>query len=613
MLFVYLLLTGIFLPMFIRAWIENYQIHVYFAWMEFLALICGLIFWGLRYLNYPNRLKHGKFDKFYILYIFIIVLIFFVSIEQLTKGIKWDSANYYKFIVRLNEITFSPNDIVLLKNCGHSCYAYSLFVSIGENILPFHGLGVRIENIVIWIICCFLVDKILLNIMPYIKKAIRLIVLLLFALTPAILGTIQDISPEIYLVLFFTAFLYSYQKKRWILQLFWGTALVFTKETGILLIAAFYVGWFIVKLVLAVKSKCISQIINKENIFFSLIIYIPAFVFLVYFIVDTAWGTTSIAANDNLTEDYLLTGNTFGVNMLVIVTKLKQMFVLNFNWLPTLICLIGFLYLIIRRKKKKVSLPIEFIVPFVFSYLAFLLMQLFYITYTFPRYIMLQYVFGMIVFAYFASVLPFNNIFRSIYILNIILLCIQNYYCIDLISLKVFSSFNTGNGTMLVDSPLYINSAGKVVSGNDANILQLSPYAQYNKQWSYFDVLIDKILQRIDYSSEDILWLPDCFWPYSTGIYWGYWQDNYYDKEINRVTQIFDSNNKEFSGQTYINYSLISEKKQLVLQENYNTYYLSFSFSNEIDSFVLKNYNCIKFDVIEYRGWVATIYQIYPD
>lgn len=299
--------------------------------------------------------------------------------------------------------------------------------------------------------------------------------------------------------------------------------------------------------------------------------------------------------------------------MLVIVTKLKQMFVLNFNWLPTLICLIGFLYLIIRRKKKKVSLPIEFIVPFVFSYLAFLLMQLFYITYTFPRYIMLQYVFGMIVFAYFASVLPFNNIFRSIYILNIILLCIQNYYCIDLISLKVFSSFNTGNGTMLVDSPLYINSAGKVVSGNDANILQLSPYAQYNKQWSYFDVLIDKILQRIDYSSEDILWLPDCFWPYSTGIYWGYWQDNYYDKEINRVTQIFDSNNKEFSGQTYINYSLISEKKQLVLQENYNTYYLSFSFSNEIDSFVLKNYNCIKFDVIEYRGWVATIYQIYPD
>lgn len=608
MLLSYLIISIIFLPMFFRAKINGYEIYSNYDTIELFILVIGLIFWLWIYFSsksWHNKIQI-KFDYGFIICILLILIV--SSLEQFDTGIKWDSANYYKFIVRLKEFTFNPNDVTLFKNCGHSCYSYMLLASIGENLLPYHGIGVRIQNIVVFFLCIVLVDKIITILMPDIKKSVRYGSVFLFTVTPVILGTIQDISPEIYVLFFFLCFYFCYLKKYYIIGLLFSIFLVFAKETGIIILAGFYLGWIIQFIISCLKYNGKIRLLTKDTILTALIVYIPAILFVIYFSVDSAWGT--VTTNQEVVASSLAKGNVFGIDVIVILTKLKQMFLMNYAWITTIIGIYGMIKYTLA--KKRIHLNLFAVLPLVISYFAFLAVQLLYITYTFPRYLMLQYFFACLLFAAILNSFIQRKSIRTIILSGSVMLTFaQNYYGIDLITKKIFTSLDIGRGTMAVNSPLYIDENGMVIEGEEASKLYLSPYAQYNKQWSYFDKLMDKVMQTIAYSKDDLVLLPDMFFPYSNGIYWGYWTDNFYDSENGRIMQIFDFSEQDFTHLIPIEYALVTEATEL---ENINKYkrvfYISFSFSEEMDYKFLEKYKYKLISEQTFRGWDAKIYSI---
>lgn len=594
MMIIYLNILLIFVPFFIRAYRNDYSIHNHYAWIELTAIVIGMSFWIICSLK---GLKEGFIKRWFNIiknnapYCGVIVMVILLNLEQLNNWVKWDSANYYKFIVRLNEITFSPNDIHLFKACGHSSFSYMLYSSIGENIFPFRGLGVRIANIIVFCICLLLLKEIISYLFPNIQKIHILFVVCIFAFTPIMMCSISDITPELYIVLFVLLVLNSFYKQRYILMSFFSIMLVFTKETSVFLLIAFYLGFAFAKLVNFIRYK--EKLINEESISFSLITYFSVVVFLLYFVNDTSWGFREAQA---LGER----GNVFGLNYYVIFSKLKQIFVLNFSWLITLVLIVG---LIILLFTKKIKINTKRLFPLLSMAGCFYALQLGYVTYTFPRYILLTYVFGSLLLAYVLSYFKKPFYYHFIFIGAFV---VQNFAPIDIVSNILFETESVGTRNMIIDSPLYIDSSGTLVQGEDAKILRYSEYSKYNRQWSYFDTLMDKAFAKIEYNKDDIVVLPDSFSPYSNGTFWGYWDDIYYDTDSKKINMVFDRNRlrRNEVKVSYMYYDSNSED----WDKYQNVYYFGFEFSEETNRIIRDEAQFV--DEIRYRGWILKIYKL---
>lgn len=547
------------------------------------------------------------FQKNSIFLILLIIITIVLSIEQLGIVIKGDSLIYYSKIIRIcQNFSFNPNDITLLKSSGHCCYSYSLFTSIGENILPYFGLGVRIESIVIWNISILFIYKILKKLIPDIHNIILMGCVSCFAFTPLILGNIQEIGVELYVLFFFVGFVNFNISKKHILEMFFAICFVFAKEPNIVILAGYYLGILISQSIVAFKEKKIKTLFDRNFILCSFSVYVAIVAFCVYFAVDVHWGV-----NASFDYENMIPGNTFGINGIHVLSKLKQLFILNFAWIPIVLIIIFLLIQI--RGRKKIFFKGNFVLPLAISYTCFLVIQLFYITFVLPRYILLQYFYLTCTLAYTLNNLSINHkILKGIIIGNTILLLCQNFYNIDLISYIVFETFNTGKGTMIFDNPCYIGMNGEFITYKDGDIPYIQPYGMTNKQFSYFDKMMEIGLKEIDYSDNDLIVLPNSFELYPDNFYWGNQLISYYfdtqKKDIvivaNELVPIADNIVK-------IHATQISSQIPFTNFDDYeNIFYLDFGFSNDIDQFIHRNYKTDKLESIEYRGWTLEIYDM---
>lgn len=607
MVAVYFIVATIFFPMFIRN-ISNGQKNVWgnYNWFELIFVVAGLFFWTFLLIR-RQLLPHFAPDKTVLFLVLILLTVILLSLEQLGIVMKGDSVVYYSKIIRICEnFSFSPNDINLLKSSGHCCYSYSLFSSIGENIIPYHGLGVRIENIIIWLMSIVFLYKILKKILPDISQTILLGSVSSFAFTPLILGNIQEIGVELYVIFFFILFVYFNVSKKHVLEMFFAVCFVFAKEPNIAILAGYYFSILIYQIILIFKKKKLKILFDRNFVLCTLSVYLAAIVFCIYFVVDVHWGI-------NASFDYgeMIQGNTFGISDIYILTKLKQLFVLNFAWIPTVTIIICLILYIIR--KKSISEKNIYIFPLISSYICFLTIQFFYLTFVLPRYILLQYFYLVCALAFVLNRATFNpKVIKGFMFGNMLLLVCQNFYNIDLLSSLLFDTFNTGNGYMIFDNPCYIGMNGEVITYKDEEIPYIQPDGMTNKQFSYFDKMLEIALGKIEYSKNDIIVLPNSFELYPDNFYWGNQLSLYYyniqNKQFVILTNELVPTSNEF---IKINATQVSFEIPFENFDNYkNVYYFDFGFSDDIDTFIHKNYQTNKLESIEYRGWTLDIYDM---
>lgn len=601
----YIIAAAFFFPMLIRN-LTNPSIKTFVIRIaiEAIFIVTGLIFWGTQ-LWKTNFSVHFQKDIIYLS--LVIIAVVRLSLEQLGIVIKGDSVEYYSKIIRIcQNFSFNPNDVSLLK-IAHSCYSYSLFSTIGENLVPYYGLGVRIENIVIWIICIIFVWKILKKIIPDISNTILVGCVACFAFTPLILSNIQEISIEIYVLFFFILFIYFNLSQKHILEMFFALCFVFVKEPDVLILAGYYLGLLINQIIKFVKDKSQEKtFLDKNFVLSSISIYIAAIVFCLYFAVDVTWGNHAFLSYSGVTR-----GNTFGISEVLIISKLKQLFILNFAWVPFCVIIIGFVICMI--KKRNLKKDVRYFVPIFFSYMCFLFSQLFYLTFVLPRYIMLQYLYMSIVLAFILHELAINvKILKSIMVGSICVILSQNFYNIDPISYLAFDVLDTGSYSMLFDNPLYIGDSGEFITYKDGEIPYIQPYGMTNRQFSYFDKILERALAEIEYSENDLIILPRAFNLYPDNFYWGNFLDvYYYDTENKKFVQLVNEFVPSPSHLVKLKVSQIAENFEFDNFEGYkNIYYFDFSFSDSIDQYVKKSYKMEKLESLQYRGWTLEVYKM---
>ena len=143
-------------------------------------------------------------------------------------------------------------------------------------------MGARIMQIIMGISEILFFDLLIDKLFPGIKKSITIIALLLFSFSPLFFGLIGELNPDFAVLIFFMWFITSYAYKKYIFLIFSGVCLCLSKETGIIIYAAFVIRIFLFKFFTVKKkfwNKMNDTLSNKlmisscfQDIFFCLFI-----------------------------------------------------------------------------------------------------------------------------------------------------------------------------------------------------------------------------------------------------------------------------------------------------------------------------------------------------
>lgn len=584
--------------------LDRLGLQPYFI-VEIITLLTGVIAFGMR-LFWKDRIRQLK--KFVIenkWLLSFLVLWIIISLEVTGSWTNWDSGSYYKYLVYFREnISLSPSDIQMMKPCGHLSYAWMIVYSLAEMIAPTYAAGVKFLNILIQAITCLEVYYILKAIFKDLSKTWLTILTILYSVTPGVLGPLYEIDSEILIIALVLALILAVIYNDNNILILSGLALLFTKEVGAIYVLGIGIGYLVYSLYM-INEIGITEYDKKDcfikKIFISILI-VEAYL-TYYFIVASNWGSSY----ENRDGVYI---NVFDFNPVTIIARLKQLYLANFEWIFTLIIMIGFIY--IYSKEIGIFSINKGMVIIVFSYLAFLMFSLGYVTYVFPRYIRYQYFIRTVLIAWCISKVDANIILRRIVICAcIILLLVQSFITIDPITLGIFEKIKIGCTYLSSANVLYSKDSHVAIMDETVKILALSPYAEYNRQFMYKDKLMEKAVDGIRYTSNDIIILPDMFPPYTSGPFFGYADCNYFSREDGRVYQIYDSVLPSDKSLEHINYQVFNKDLEYDLFNYDHIYYFAFEFDedyNVVDD--LSAFEVLETMAFSYRGWKVNVYEV---
>lgn len=422
-----------------------------------------------------------KRNKYIIILIFITVLI---RLPQMGTVIRWDSQVYYAYLQTACEnFDFSLASLFNgFRLAGHPTIGYASFLAILEFLMPGNIYNISISNLLLSIVLVISVYKILVY---FLKKENICTMLLSVCVSslPIFLGTYTYYHMDFGVCIFFFILLFCHIYKYYLWELFASLLLVQSKEVGVIVLGG-YVLFFLLAKFVSIKGSAIDRfreiIICKETwLFISIILAGCIYMFLSMTGILNGWQMTDSSGNA-ITEI-----NYFSFNLKYIFHKLKEIFILNFQWVVVIITACLGISNLLKRKKKKID---NYVWGILGSIVAYFLFSILYITYPLPRYnivIMMEIVLVM-------CILIGNSLKTSVtqYFLGIIIsviFIIQSYFTIDPVSIKSFKNLNT-NGLSLLQTSL-----------DDGYI---GDYCVYNYQYSFLDKGIARILSDIDYKGE---------------------------------------------------------------------------------------------------------------
>ena len=171
-----------------------------------------------------------------------------------------------------------------------------------------------------------------------------------FIFNPLILGIIYEINLDLPSVCFYIWVLYALMYHKKILLLCSSLFLVFSKETGILLLFGIAVGWglsWFIPLIKSYKEKTFRELL-KEVPFTTCALFITVPVLMLLSMKFTSiWRQDSLSGQSQSAQGM----ETFAFIIENTVIKLKELVVLNFSWILILTGIVCLLVIILQKKK----------------------------------------------------------------------------------------------------------------------------------------------------------------------------------------------------------------------------------------------------------------------
>lgn len=473
----------------------------YGAFFVPLLLFLWSAFLFIKHIDKKKKGKGLQIDP----YIFIIILICLITRLPLFRQLqRWDSAIYYIGIYDAGmNFDFSFESVWnYFRLASHPTFAYIFFMLIGEFLFPAKVTGVLIVNLFMTMAALVFIYKMFRGYWCSMPKILAIIFTIVISVTPLFWGTFSYINVDYTLILFFVYLMYAEYKEQKIMMTFWSIALFLNKETGWPIVMGYYMA-YLIKLWKGVKGRRIKQKI--AGVFRDGMVrgMVASLLVVCVLVIQqgglTGWlgtGTTRniFASREAIAEKGTIV-HAFGFYPEYIVCKFKQIFILNFMWIPTLIIITSIIYCIVKHTKgwKKISN----VSGMVYALVMFVLFNILYITAALSRYT----IFSTVILWLIALILLYyvwEPVFSKIKLMAectvfIVLLTIQTFVYIDPFSNVLFNRIDSGKGTILSTYMDVDNYSDSIVN---------------NYRYSYLDNLLDKMLIEVDYDKDMqiVLW-----------------------------------------------------------------------------------------------------------
>lgn len=390
---------------------------------------------------------------------------------------RWDAGEYYyRLGTACENFDFTWEAFFeQFRLCGHPTLGFAPIYAIGEFFAPRRIWGMELVNLTLTLAAIFCIYRILEKLLLECDNRRLALYTFLISCGPLFLGTFQNFNPDFGIALFGVFVIYSCLYKQYFLMLFWGCVVVQTKETGIVMQAGLVLGlvlysFFGRKLPVAERVRGVFKNPAVWAAGASVLFQMGYMKFI--------GGITSWASKEQQKFVWDNEGmNCFGFRADFILTKLGQLFLLNFNWIYLAVILTGIVMLLLyRHKVKKVSGGIFLLWAVSGSLLLFLNL---YITGALARYNLFcdlaLAITGVVVIE-----IVFSGKIRYFIIVSCVgLMLLQSYITVDPVSLAVFPHVETGRADML-----YMHIPSEDLGYVDTIV--------YNYQYTFIDRALDK-------------------------------------------------------------------------------------------------------------------------
>lgn len=592
--------------------LSEYSTKTYYFVIMFglITLNLSTIFWFSVMVNKRDILSDTfQWMKRNRLVLMLIIIFCLLSFEVINDWFRVDSYAYYEYIKRAKTWDFTFETFRLLQYCAHNCFGYSLFSLIGEYLLPNNGYGVRIIQIIMVCMSIGAFSSIVKKLkLDHESEKENVLITSIFAFSPIVMGLLFEVALDLSTACFFTWFLYSYLNEKKIYEIATIFLLIFSKETGIVLLFGFGLGWLIKNIVM---TKSVRELVKSPDIrrYFCLFV-LPAIFYVTVFLLSDKWLEPENTSNIQLDGSQI---NKFGMNIDNIISKCKEFGILNFNWLILFCIIFGgvfFLKPILNKWASNESAykkPILF--PIIGSSISFFLFNIFYITYCNPRYITAFYIPFILFFACVIVNLKKASYRFATYLSITVLLLVQNFITLDPLTLYSFKNISIGKGSIITT-----RTFGKLENGDlttDEKVWserELTHAASYNRQYTYLGDLFEKFLKTIQYSDTTLIAVAPTYGEYMTNLsIFGKWylDSPYYYNPLTQHVVLDDT-------QQVLNIQIIDRNTVIDFDAYERIYLVYFPYREKYYTAdtLLGKYEIIDSFDVEHRLWLLHAYQL---
>ena len=464
----------------------------------YVLIIMGIVY----FVFYQDRINVREWFSKNKLILLMIGCFVLLSVEVIDAWFLWDAEQYYKSLFSVVEnFDADLSGIYGLRLCGHVSQGYSLWLILFQFIKE-GTASVQIADIVLAGISIYAYYQILRKLLgeKYSDKTLTLATIP-YAFSPFVLGLVGNMSLDsaamYFLIIFIACSLYHLE----CLELIFAFCFCFTKEPCVI----FYVVYIVAKVICEYFSENQFHLWKLMKFGFGNIknyIYaMPAILWIILskLIKQSGWAKTEAT-------QWKSTGyNCFGISDNVISMKLKQTFLLNFNWIFWAIIGLGIAILLIQKIKNKININkniLKMTLPISAVCIMVIIFGCIYVTWTHPRYIV-----PMIPLMYLmAAVILMNLNKREFYF------CVWNLVLAVLLFIQCFTTIDPITKNVFREIPVGTESLYSMQLEPNERISDKTDFCDsivYNRQYSYWQEILVDVLNQADYNGNMVMVMPN--------------------------------------------------------------------------------------------------------
>ena len=408
----------------------------------------------------------------------------------------WDTCFYFNAIdTACTGFSFNPSSFLNgFRLCGHFSYGYGMIAGIGRYLTPGSAAGIQAVDMALLALALALLCQTVRQLLPDTPPFAVFLCVSLIGFEPLLYGTFGSINIDTPLVSLTILFLCAAHDRRFVLTAFLSLLIITTKEVGAVFVAFAALGEIIV-IIRHGKERagCLAGS-PHAHLLGSLLISISfaavLWVLVRLFTGGSATWNQGTGSGIIFRISYEPFSSFFDFFSKYFALVMKSVFVFNFAWLFTAVCVAGLLFELIWHKANGVITLIrehDELMTYYFGIIGLVVFNLLYYTINNVRY-HAPIESALILLASLFILVHARRRWLELGLASILLTCcvVESFATVDPLTQRLFPHIETGRDETLVSADLLLRIGCPDTSA-------------YNRQYFAQEHAIDEVLSDSHY------------------------------------------------------------------------------------------------------------------